>query len=58
VEGAKTDRGKLPDSFSADWLLEATDDEIRAAVKGSALGLSWLGTESLRRNARFALRRF
>lgn len=58
VEGVETDRGKLPDSFSADWLLGATDDEIRAAVKGSALGLSWLGPESLRRNARLALRRF
>ncbi len=54
IEPVETERGKLPDYFSAEWLLTAGEEEIRAAVKGTALGMSWLGPQVLRRNAALA----
>ncbi|MFZ5368353.1 MAG: 4Fe-4S double cluster binding domain-containing protein [Spirochaetota bacterium] len=57
IEGIDTERGKLPDYFSSEWILNAGDEEIRSVVKGSALGMQWLGPASLRRNAELALRR-
>ncbi|WP_304224116.1 epoxyqueuosine reductase [Gracilinema caldarium] len=56
VDPVETERGKLPDCFSAEWLLAAGDEEIRAVLKGTALGLQWLGPQSLRRNAELAAR--
>jgi hypothetical protein len=35
-------------------LMAASDEELNARFKGTALGLSWLGPEGIRRNARIA----
>jgi epoxyqueuosine reductase len=55
IQGAETDLGKLPASLNARALLAMTDAEIRAFFKGTAMGLSWLGTQAIKRNARLAL---
>ncbi|MDR3139032.1 MAG: iron-sulfur protein [Treponema sp.] len=54
VSGVCTGEGPLPASFPAEELLALSDGEIKALFKGSALGLSWLGPESIRRNAGLA----
>lgn len=54
IAGVPTERGVLPPSFDARGLIEASDDELRALFKGTALGMSWLGPEAVRRNARLA----
>jgi epoxyqueuosine reductase len=36
-------------------ILDSSDDSLRERFKGSALGLSWLGPGTLRKNARLAL---
>jgi epoxyqueuosine reductase len=54
IRGIETDRGALPGSFDALWLAEASDEELRRIFRGTALGMSWLGPEAIRRNARLA----
>jgi epoxyqueuosine reductase len=54
IFGVNTGEGPLPASFPAAELLALSDGEIKARFKGSALGLSWLGPESIRRNAALA----
>ena len=57
VKAVETNRGRLPDYFSSQWVIQASDEEIRKVVKGTALGMNWLGPEALRRNAFLTLRR-
>jgi epoxyqueuosine reductase len=57
IGGTETKRGILPEYVSAEWMVDASNEAINSAVKGSALGMQWLGPASLRRNARLALRR-
>ncbi len=51
---AQTDRGRLGPGLPADFFLEAEDEEIRARLRGSALGLGWMEIEAFRRSARLA----
>lgn len=57
IQGITTDRGSLPEYLSAEWILEASDEAIKGALKETALGMQWLGPVKLQRNARLALRR-
>jgi epoxyqueuosine reductase QueG len=47
--------GLLGRGISAARIARAEDGELRAIFRGSALGLSWIEPEALRRNARIAL---
>jgi epoxyqueuosine reductase len=53
--GAESSFGLLPAVFDAKEILAKTDEELKALIKGSALGLSWLCPHGLRRNARICL---
>ncbi len=53
--GASCEEGKIPACFDAKDLLTRSDDDIKALFKGSALGLSWLKPEHIRRNALLSL---
>jgi epoxyqueuosine reductase len=57
IKGIETDRGKLPDYVTVEWILTASDEAIKNAIRGSALGMQWLGPKALRRNAQLVLRR-
>jgi epoxyqueuosine reductase QueG len=49
--GAETARGLLGPGLPASWIASASEGEIRAALKGSALGRTWISPEALKRNA-------
>jgi epoxyqueuosine reductase QueG len=51
----RTDRGLLGPGLPAAWLAEAPEEEIRGRLRGSAIGMKWMGIEAFRRNARLAL---
>jgi epoxyqueuosine reductase len=51
-DSARTGRGLLGPALPASWVVAASEGEIRAGLKGSALGMSWISVEALRRNAR------
>jgi epoxyqueuosine reductase len=51
IAGVETGEGPLPAWLDCRELLGASDGEIRARFKGSAMGLSWLGPAAIRRNA-------
>jgi epoxyqueuosine reductase len=51
IKGAETDEGALPAYIDAQRIINMSDDEIKAFFKGSAMGLSWLGPKTIRRNA-------
>jgi epoxyqueuosine reductase QueG len=53
---ARTGRGLLGPGLPASWLDSASDCEIRAALKGSALGMSWISVSALKRNAGYLTR--
>jgi epoxyqueuosine reductase QueG len=50
---AATDRGLLGPGLPASWLLSASDEAIKAALRGSALGMSWVSVAALKRSARY-----
>ena len=52
---ARAERGLLGPGLPASWLISASDGEIRSRLKGSALGMSWISIDALRRNARHVL---
>jgi epoxyqueuosine reductase len=54
IRGVLSEEGPLPASLPAAELLTLSDGEIRARFKGTAMGLSWLGPEAIRRNAELA----
>lgn len=54
IPGVDSEEGPLPAAFPAAELLALSDGEIKARFQGTALGLSWLGPEAIRRNARLA----
>jgi len=49
---ARTERGPLGPGIPAAWIASASDEEIRAGLKGSALGQAWISIDALKRNAR------
>ncbi|MDR3167566.1 MAG: iron-sulfur protein [Treponema sp.] len=54
IPGVISDEGPLPASLPAAELLALSDGEMKARFKGTALGRSWLGPETIRRNAELA----
>ncbi len=56
-DAARTTRGVLGPGLPAAWLISRPEAEIRAALKKTALGMSWISIEALKRNARLALSR-
>jgi epoxyqueuosine reductase len=54
IPGVFSEEGPLPASFPTAEILALSDGEIKARFKGTALGLSWLGPEAIRRNAGLA----
>jgi epoxyqueuosine reductase len=55
IPGVETDEGPLPPALNGEELLKLSDGELKARFKGTALGLSWLTPEVIRRNIRTAL---
>jgi epoxyqueuosine reductase QueG len=55
IQGVHTDEGALPGFMDVRALLRLSDTEIKAMFKGTAMGLSWLGPRSIRRNAEAVL---
>ncbi|MDR0375169.1 MAG: 4Fe-4S binding protein [Treponema sp.] len=55
IKGAETSEGILPAYMDARAILVMSDEEIQAFFKGTAMGLSWLKPEHIRRNAELAL---
>jgi epoxyqueuosine reductase QueG len=51
-------RGELGGGISIPFILRTPPAELRAALRGSALGLSWLSAGILKRNAALALKAF
>ncbi|MDR1326242.1 MAG: hypothetical protein LBK00_09435 [Treponema sp.] len=56
IQGVSSEIGVLPAYLDARELLSMSDEAINARFKGTALGLSWLGPKTIRRNASLALR--
>lgn len=54
IPGVQTDEGILPEYLNCRELLEASDGELKARFKGTAMGLSWLSPGSIRRSAGLA----
>jgi epoxyqueuosine reductase len=54
IRGVSSDEGPLPAYLDPVALGTLRDEELKARFKGTALGLSWLGPEGIRRNARLA----
>jgi epoxyqueuosine reductase len=54
IPGAQTKLGLLPPTIDPLKLLAMSDQEIHAFFKGSAMGLSWLKPQHIRRNAALA----
>jgi epoxyqueuosine reductase len=55
VRGAETSEGSLPAYVDARKILAMSDEEIKTFFKGTAMGLSWLKPEHIRRSAGLAL---
>jgi epoxyqueuosine reductase len=54
IRGVASDEGPLPAYIDVGELLSLSSDELAARFKGTAMGLSWLGPDAIRRNARLA----
>jgi epoxyqueuosine reductase len=54
VPGVMTGEGALPAVFDCAELISLPDAALKARFQGTALGLSWLGPQAIRRNARLA----
>ena len=50
-EGRTVKRGEIPSGLSLQYLIEAKEDDIKALLKGSAMGMNWIGPMVLKRNA-------
>ena len=55
IPSISTEEGQLPAYIDTKKLLSMSDEEIKIFFKGTALGLSWLGAEKIRRNAEIVL---
>jgi epoxyqueuosine reductase len=51
IQGVETSEGRLPAFIDTRRLLDLSDAEIKDMFRGTAMGLSWLGPEAIRRNA-------
>jgi epoxyqueuosine reductase len=57
IQGVVSERGALPAWLDARELLSMSDEAIKTRFKGTAMGLSWLGPNAIRRSATLALGR-
>ncbi|MDR1030435.1 MAG: iron-sulfur protein [Treponema sp.] len=57
IQGVRSTEGPLPAYLDPVALEALSDEELKARFKGTALGLSWLGPQGIRRNARLAASR-
>jgi epoxyqueuosine reductase QueG len=48
-----TDEGALPSYLDAEKLAAAADADIQRFFHGTAMGMSWLGPATIRRNAQY-----
>lgn len=55
IQGTASNEGPLPARLNCRELLAMDDRTLKAFFKGTAMGLSWLGPQAIRRNARLAL---
>ena len=55
IAGVASSMGPLPEAFDAKKLVAASDDQLRTIFRKSALGMSWLGPQAIRRNAALVL---
>lgn len=55
IKGIITSEGELPAYIDARKIFNMTDEEIKSFFKGTAMGLSWLGPKTIRRNASIIL---
>ncbi|MDR2784098.1 MAG: 4Fe-4S binding protein [Treponema sp.] len=55
IKGAETGEGILPAYVDARMIFAMSDEEIQAFFKGTAMGLSWLKPQHIRRSAGLAL---
>jgi epoxyqueuosine reductase len=53
IAGAKTNLGRLDAYIDTENFLKLSDDEIKKKFKGTALGMSWLTPNVLRRNIHY-----
>jgi epoxyqueuosine reductase len=53
---ARTEKGLLGPGLPADWILAASEAELRSRLKGTTLGRAWMSLDAWRRNAGLALR--
>jgi epoxyqueuosine reductase len=54
IPGVRSSEGPLPAYLDPVALAALSDEELKARFKGTAMGLSWLGPQGIRRNARLA----
>jgi epoxyqueuosine reductase len=54
IRGVQSDEGPLPAYLDPGELEALSDEELKARFKGTAMGLSWLGPQGIRRNTRLA----
>ncbi|MDR1986296.1 MAG: iron-sulfur protein [Treponema sp.] len=54
IRGVPSDEGPLPAYLDPVELGALSNEALKARFKGTAMGLSWLGPEGIRRNARLA----
>ncbi|MDR2096953.1 MAG: hypothetical protein LBP37_00355 [Spirochaetaceae bacterium] len=55
INGVETSEGALPAFIDVRRLLRLNDAEIKDMFRGTAMGLSWLGPQAIRRNAKAVL---
>jgi epoxyqueuosine reductase len=58
IQGVQSEEGPLPAYLDAKELCSLTEGELKARFKGTAMGLSWLGPEGIRRNAELVLKTY
>jgi epoxyqueuosine reductase len=58
IKGCDTEEGVLPAYIDAQKIICMNDEEIKTLFKGTAMGLSWLGPITIRRNASIVLHKF
>ncbi len=50
-QGNMIERGRISNKMTMDFLISADSEEIKDALKGTTMGMSWIKPENLQRNA-------